>query len=340
MPGIDGIELCSKIRKSDFPSYIYLIMITGKDESEGIIEALNAGADDYMTKPVNSEVLKGRLKVAIRMLDYELELSIKNEQLTNNYELLKKYASEMQQLAEKRAEQLVHAKQLSTLGELSAGIAHEVNNYLAPVMGYTELLKMTSDSFTKENFDESKTMWLECIDSVHTSAKRIQVLMERLRVNSRKRTLEMVDAQINDIILYAMELCINKLKFFKVEKNLTENLPDVRMELQGMEQVLVNLLKNAADAMDGQKDGEIIVSTSRIKKGVRITIEDSGEGIAEDKLEDIWQSFFTTKDADKGTGLGLSICKGIVQDHNGLIKAENRKCGGAKFIIELPETLT
>lgn len=127
MPELSGLELCEKIKKDgEIPYFIYFILLTGRRKEEDIVMGLSAGADDYIVKPIKKGELKSRLDVGVRMVEYERRLRESNAALS-------KYARIMESLAEEKAKQLAHAERLAMLGELSAGLAHEINNYVAPI---------------------------------------------------------------------------------------------------------------------------------------------------------------------------------------------------------------
>lgn len=334
MPGIDGIDICKKIRENPENKFIYLMLLTGRNEEKDVISGLESGADDYITKPIRTEELKSRLTAGVRTVNYERKLRDFNRKLQEKNNALEKYSRIMEALAEERAKKLIHAERLSTLGELAAGMAHEVNNYLAPVSGYAELLKFNINSMSLN--DAEKSRYREYIDGISAGAGRIKKLIERVRTHGRKTGSERIGSNINDLIIQSLELCTGKLKKVKVTRTLQEAPVRVNVMPQEIEQVFVNIFKNAAEAMAGRSGSVLSVSSYSDAAVVRVIIEDNGPGIPESQIENIWEAFFTTKPAEEGTGLGLSISKGIIEDHGGSIRAENRNEGGARFIIELP----
>ncbi|OGV47902.1 MAG: hypothetical protein A2017_02315 [Lentisphaerae bacterium GWF2_44_16] len=335
MPGIDGIDICKKIRKNSENKFIYIILLTGRNEEKDIINGLDAGADDYITKPIRTEELKSRLAAGVRTVNYERKLREFNRNLQEKNDALEKYSRIMETLAEERAKKLIHSERLSTLGELAAGMAHEVNNYLAPISGYADLLKLYIDNMPLGEAEKIK--YSEYIDGINRGAGRIRKLIERVRIHGRKTASERIDTDVRELLVQSLELCVGKLKRVKVERDLTEMPLKVNVMSQEIEQVFVNIFKNAAEAMSG-REGSVLWVSSRFEADiVRVIIEDNGPGVPEEHIENIWEAFFTTKSAEDGTGLGLSISKGIIENHGGSIKAENRKEGGARFIIELPK---
>jgi len=337
MPGIEGLELCRRIKAAPEKGFLYIILLTGRTCEKDVVEGLNSGADDYIAKPIKAEELKSRLAVGARSVDYERRLSEFNRRLQEQNGALEKYARIMESLAEDRARQLVHAERLSSIGEMSAGIAHEINNYLAPVMGYTEMLSMKLGA-DASLAPERAALYKGYVDNVFKGAQKIKNLVERIRVHSRRLGAGKIPCDVNQVISQSLELCENKLKRFKVEKALTSGLPDLLADPQELEQVFVNLLKNAADAMEGREGGALKIASSLDSSGcVVVKVEDTGSGIPTDKMEHIFESFFTTKGPERGTGLGLSVSKGIVERHGGTISAANRQPCGAVFTVAIPQ---
>jgi C4-dicarboxylate-specific signal transduction histidine kinase len=142
---------------------------------------------------------------------------------------------------------------------------------------------------------------------------------------------------VNDSVATALKLCGSRLhRGVAVEQDLDAADPRVRADARQLEQVLANLLINAADAMSGQPRGTLRISSRVSEQLVTVVVEDTGPGIAPDMLESIWEPFVTTKDSDSGTGLGLFICRGIVEKIDGKLSGDNRAGGGARFTLELP----
>ena len=131
-------------------------------------------------------------------------------------------------------------------------------------------------------------------------------------------------------------LCQSILKYkITIEKDFSENLPQLMGDSQQIEQVFVNLFNNAADAMERMQQGKLIIRTEKTNGQVKIIVADNGPGLSEKTIKNIWNPFFTTKQVGKGTGLGMSISQGIIENHNGKIHVKNSSEGGAEFIIHL-----
>lgn len=320
MPEMTGIELCEKVKhQNGAGKFVYLILLTGKNDRKDIITGLDSGADDYIVKPFENEELKSRIAVGLRTVDYERKLS--------------SYAKEMEALAEERAKQLVHAERLSTLGELSAGIAHEINNYIAPASGYVKIMELQLEQLHSVS-DKDKAYFRNAIRQTGDSVAKIERLVKRLKKHSRKNIEEKSIENINNIVRQAAELCFSRLKFMDYAELLSEDLKPIPVNSQEIEQVLVNILKNAADELG--HNGSIRVYTFMEKNNVVVRIEDNGPGIPAGAEKKVFEAFFTTKESERGTGLGLSVSRGIIKSHGGKIWVEKSEMGGAAFVIELP----
>lgn len=276
-------------------------------------------------------------------IEAEQQIKEKNEQL-------QRYASEMESLAEKRAQQLVHADRMVRLGVMSAGIAHEINNPTTFISSNIETLSQFSDEITKalqndrEIDDETKRKRLFILEELpktlagmKTGVERISKIVRSLKTFSRQDNFERKPCNINDCVNQAVEMCHGTLKKgIDLTLELADITPFISADSQQLVQIFVNLISNSADAMKTQSVKQIKISSNVSESGVQVILEDSGSGIPEDKLDHIWDPFFTTKPVGEGTGLGLSVSHGIIKAHGGTIRAENREQGGARFIVEIP----
>lgn len=343
MPRIDGLELCKRIRGLPLNSYMYIILVTSKDRKEDLLRGLESGADDYITKPFHPNELKVKLANGIRIMQLQDTLRMEQEKVLN-------YAKEMETLAQERARQLIHADRMATLGLLSAGIAHEINNPTTFIMGNVQmlekgwpLLRMACLSYLEqEHPDRDKIdFFLQetpgIYDAIKKGAARISKIVKGLKTFARQNETTIVPADINKCISEARDLCNNVLKYhIKVEQVLQSQIPMVLGDPQQLVQVFVNLFINAADAMEHTENACLRIESFYENHMAVVRVSDNGPGIPKEYLDKIWQPFFTSKPVDKGTGLGLSICHGIVETHRGIITAENTAGSGAQFTLKLP----
>ncbi len=239
-------------------------------------------------------------------------------------------SSKHEQLQQTQA-QLIQAAKLASLGEMATGIVHELNQ---PLTYISLSAKMLSKSLEKNNLREAKES-SEQIDEQARKAAQIILHMKTFGRNAGKEGCQAND--LNCVLENAVVLIKTQLKGNAVElrMDLQENLPYVDCNAIQIEQVFINLLKNAQDALEGSK-GTIAVRSYDKDAWVVVEIEDSGHGMPPELLENIFESFFTTKEKGKGTGLGLSISNHIINAHGGEIKAQSQVGRGTLFRIQLP----
>jgi two-component system NtrC family sensor kinase len=227
-------------------------------------------------------------------------------------------------------EQLVQSAKLSAIGQMISGVAHELNNPLTTVMGYTQLL-LASD------VDESVKADLQ---KVYDDALRAQRIVQDLLVFARQKKPQRSPTDVNEAIERTLALRSYELKVHNIEiiTELEENLPWTMADGYQLQQVFLNIINNAYQAMSQQGGpGTLSVRSECMDDDtIRVTFTDTGPGIPAEVLERIFDPFFTTKDVGMGTGLGLSVSHGIVQEHGGRISAESGPGGGAVFVVELP----
>jgi PAS domain S-box-containing protein len=241
--------------------------------------------------------------------------------------------------------QLVQSGKLASIGELAAGVAHELNQPLMIIRGNAQLVKrfISKGNSTIEDL-------VKQIEPIERNTKRMMNIIDHLRTFSRQSKSEFTALNVNEIIEESFLMVGEQLRLRNIEiiKTLDPSLPKVKGDSNQLEQVFLNLITNARDAIvekyDGdkpQKDNteslEITTRTSETKKGmVEILFKDTGNGIKKSAQNSIFDPFFTTKEVGKGTGLGLSISYGIVSDHNGMIEIANTGPQGTTFKVELP----
>jgi len=225
---------------------------------------------------------------------------------------------------------LLQAEKLSTIGEVISGVAHELNNPLSGVLGYSQLL-------LARNEGGSMTRGLE---RIHESALRCQKIVSNLLSFARGHKPERRYLGINGLIEKTLDIKKYQLRVhgIEIERELDPELPLTLIDFHQMQQVLLNLLNNAQHAMsiDGGGSGCLRIRTVQDGGWIRIEISDTGEGMDSVTLERIFDPFFTTKEVGQGTGLGLSVSYGIINEHGGRIYARSEKGEGSTFVIELP----
>ena len=226
--------------------------------------------------------------------------------------------------------QLVQTEKLVSLGQLAAGAAHEINNPLAAILGFSDLLADDEALPDKARSTASK---------IREQARRTKTLVGNLLSFARQVPPERTLLDINTVVNNAVQLRTLDLRSSttRIEQQVESVLPGVRGDGNQLMQVFFNLISNAIDAMESHKGGVLTIKTMRDRSNVVILFSDTGPGIKEPHR--VFDPFYTTKPVGKGTGLGLSICFGIIQEHNGKILCYNRQEGGAVFRVELPAVL-
>jgi PAS domain S-box-containing protein len=226
-------------------------------------------------------------------------------------------------------ERLMMADRLASLGELAAGTAHELNNPLTSVIGFSQLL------MEKDIPDGVR----EDVKLINNEAQRAAGVTKNLLTFARKHAPVKQLTQINNVIEDVLKLRIyeQKVNGIKVEKQLAHDLPEIMIDYFQMQQVFLNIIINAEYFMtEAHNGGTLTITTKKQNDTMRISFADDGPGIPEENLKRIFDPFFTTKEPSKGTGLGLSICHGIVTEHGGQIYVKSQLGKGATFIVELP----
>ena len=226
--------------------------------------------------------------------------------------------------------QFVQSEKLVSLGQLAAGAAHEINNPLAAILGFSDLLADDSTVPEKARATAAK---------IRDQARRTKTLVGNLLSFARQVPTERTLLDINTVVNNAVQLRALDLRSgtTRVELQLESVLPGVRGDGNQLMQVFFNIISNALDAMEAGNGGVLTIKTIRDRSNVVVLFSDTGPGLKEPHR--VFDPFYTTKPVGKGTGLGLSICFGIVQEHAGKILCYNRQEGGAVFRVELPAVL-
>jgi signal transduction histidine kinase/ActR/RegA family two-component response regulator len=227
-------------------------------------------------------------------------------------------------------EQLIQSEKLSAVGQFVAGVAHELNNPLTAVVGFSELLQsMPCDEKTRSHLER-------IAKSAHRCHKIVHSLLSFARQEAPERKLVQVHTLIDEVLeIMAYDLRTSDIA---VVREFAPRLPPITADPHQLQQVFVNILGNARQAMEPlqRSKGRIALRTRATTGSVIIEFEDNGPGIRAEHLARIFDPFFTTKPVGKGTGLGLSLCYGIIQEHGGAIVARSELGHGATFAIELP----
>ncbi|MBN2375938.1 MAG: response regulator [Sedimentisphaerales bacterium] len=343
MPGMDGIELCRKLQEEHKSELIYVILLTAKEGTKNLIEALEAGANDYISKPFEKEELLARLRSGERII--------------------------------KLQQQLTQLQKLESIGQLASGIAHEINTpiqYIGDNINFlqesfqdiyrllgayeqvreqaekgtvgAELLSKIQDTMKEVDIEylseEVPRALKDSLKGVNVVARIVQAMKEFAHHGKQEKTA----ADINQTIESTITVTRGRWKYVaEMETDFDPELPLVICRIDEFNQVIPNLIVNAIDAIK-EKNGEvpevkgtITISTRRDGDWVEIRVADTGSGIPEKIHARILDPFFTTKEVGKGSGQGLAISYAVVVDkHGGTLTFETEVGKGTTFIVRLP----
>lgn len=346
MPRMDGLELIRLIRAAETPHYVYVVLLTAKSGKEDLIHAMDAGADDFLVKPCDDGELRVRLREGMRILELERTLGEKN------------LALQTTQAA------LVHSEKMAGVGQLAAGMAHEINNPVAyvsnnlsvlrrDVAGVMEILQAyracrrhiaEADPQAAGQLDQlEKDHDLEWIqENIETLVKsslgglaRVRDIVKNLRDFARLDEAEFDYLDLRTAIDATVAVMRNVIdgKRLNVRREFSP-APRVYCRPAKIHQVLHNVLLNAIQA--SHSGGEIRIALSGDEQSALIDIQDQGVGIDEETLPKIFEPFFTTKPVGEGAGLGLAFCYGVMRNHGGSIDVSSRAGEGTTVRLRLP----
>ncbi|RKY56432.1 MAG: histidine kinase [Candidatus Neomarinimicrobiota bacterium] len=291
--------------------------------------AISCILGNSITKPIRLLVSASN-KFAKGDLDHRVEYRNKDEigelGTAFNY-MLDSIKERDERLKEYTKQEIMKSERLAMVGQLAAGVAHEINNPLGSILIYSHLLL---EDLEKEDPRKGN------LEKIVNQATRCKEIVKGLLDFSRQTEPEMKPSNINTVVTEVLSLVEKQAMFhnIKVIKKLSPDLPTILLDKNQIQQVLMNIILNAAEAMDGQ--GKLTVGTSSDEEYARIKFTDTGCGISEENMKKLFQPFFTTKETGHGTGLGLSISYGIIRKHNGKISVSSEIGKGSTFTIILP----
>lgn len=346
MPEMDGLELIRRIRDFRFPGYVYIILFTARSEKQDLVAALDAGADDFLPKPLDHGELRARMREGERIISLEHKLATQNRQLR-----------------EAQAAR-VQSEKMASLGQLAAGMAHEINNpiayvhnnltvlkrnvaevlnllakyqsagqLLAPVC--PDVMKEISKLEEEAEIDSVKDEFDQLFESSSKGLLRVREIVSNLRDFARLDESDTGEIEINR----ALESVCGILQRNIREKNLTierqfGSIPLVECRPREINQVLHSIVLNAIQASN--PGGRIWLRTCSVQYNVTVEVRDEGCGMDEASQPRIFEPFYTTKPVGSGSGLGLAICYGIIHDHGGKIEVASEIGCGSTFRVILP----
>ncbi len=326
MPEKDGMQACREIRAHTPTQSIPVVIITARADEDTKLAALEAGASDFLPKPFSTTELHVRVKNLVDAHEYQLKIARQNQVLESTIEQLKETET-----------QLVQTEKLASLGRMSAGIIHEINNPLN--FATTGLFTLRNKG--KHIAPEQKAEYDDILNDVEEGIKRVKTIVSDLRMFTHPDTESREPVVLADVVNASLRFLSGEWKdVVQVERHLAEH-QTILANKNKLIHVLVNLLHNSMDAVKSKKfqNGETpcIRIEGRLKNGSSLlVVRDNGPGIENKNLDKIFDPFFTTKEVGAGMGLGLSICYRIVQEFDGRISVKTEPGKFCEFTLEFP----
>jgi signal transduction histidine kinase len=315
LPGMSGLELCRAVRARPDGDDPVILVITGHSRAEDLSAALDAGASDYLPKPLDPGVLAARLLIAERAVEEVARRSTERQDVESR---------------------LAFADRMASVGTLAAGVAHELNNPLMYVLSNLRLTREELDSGQDAEWTERAKQQL---DEAIQGAVRMQSIVRDLKTFSRADDERRSNVEVRRVLESSINICSNEIRHRAIlERDLRET-PPVEASESRLGQVFLNLLINAVQAMPERpvSANRITVRSYTDGEGFAVVeVVDNGTGIEPDRIQRIFEPFFTTKGISEGTGLGLSICRSILREIGGTIEAQSDLGHGATFVVRLP----
>ena len=355
MPGLSGVELLRKIMERYQDTAV--IMVSGIDRTQRVLDAVRIGAFDYLIKPVDLDVLELSVERALERRKLLSDARRYKQDLERRNSELGRRKAELERLQA----QIVHSEKMASLGQLAAGVAHELNNpagfiygnmdFLGELVASVERLLTLYDSANlseatraqvealKQEIDYENTVadLRSIIMDCREGAERIRSVVQNLRTFSRLDEAEFKQVDLHEGIDSTVRLLSRYYSGDRIKlRREYGELPPVDCYAGQLNQVWMNLLANAAQAVEQSGGRRVVIQTYVERETVMVAITDTGIGIAPEHLRKIFDPFFTTKPVGEGTGLGLSVTYSIIERHGGFVRVRSRPGQGTTFVVGLP----
>ncbi len=363
MPKMSGFEVCQKIREKHSPIELPVILVTAKNQATDLIEGFSSGANDYLTKPFSKYELLARINLHIKLSCSSKDVIEKERMLkkyANNLKLsndeLKQYQSSLEVMVEKRTsklkdaqKQLIESEKMASLGELVAGVAHEINTPVGVGVTAASFLsdetkniekKYIDELMTREEFSDYLTCSLQTTEMILSNLQRATELIKSFKKVAVDQTAE--DKRRFFVTSYVDEILRTLHPRIKKTKHNIEVVSGNDIEINSypgtFAQIITNLIMNSIiHAFDENDHGNIVIDIKRKDEGIIVSFSDDGKGVGKDDISKVFDPFFTTKRGRGGTGLGLHIVYNLVtQKLKGHIRCESDLGKGTVFYIYIP----
>jgi signal transduction histidine kinase len=327
MPEKDGLQVCQELRRNTSTENIPIILLTARVDEDIKLSALQSGASDFLTKPFSLAEIHVRLKNLSDSYLFQRSLARQKKKLEVTLEELKETET-----------QLVQSEKMASLGKMSAGILHEINNPL----NFAKTGSYTLREFAHQLPEQDREDFRDILKDVEEGITRVSEIVKDLRGFSHPDNEQKTGVSLELVIMKSIRLLSNEVKHFEVNEDVPEGLEVYGNENQ-LVQVLVNLLQNASDSLNSKEFADDTDSPTIRIKGfkadgrVHLLVRDNGQGIDDAHLTRIFDPFYTTKDVGEGMGLGLSICYKIMENHQGTIKVKTEHLAFTEFDLIFPD---
>ena len=319
LPGLSGLDLCRMVRGRPGGEDLVILVITGRDRSEDLNAVLDAGASDYLPKPVDPEILATRVLIAERAIEESARRANEQHDMESRLAL---------------------ADRMASVGTITAGVAHELNN---PLMYVLSNLRLTREEIAELGETEWSERVKQQLDEAILGALRMQDIVRDLKIFSRVDDEPRGNVDVQTVLESSINICWNEIRHKAGLERDFGPTPPVDVNESRLGQVFLNLLINASQAMPDRpvSSNRITVRTHTDSEGWAVVeVADNGTGIEPERMSRVFEPFFTTKAVSEGTGLGLSICRNIVRDAGGIIEVESEPGRGTRFVVKLPASAT
>ncbi len=340
MPGIDGYEVCRRLKSDSKTSESMVLLLSAKSYLEDRLKGYEVDADDYITKPYDSDELRAKVKILLRLKNVQDELRMLNQNL--------------EKLVEVRTRELVKKERQAIIGQMVQGIVHNLRGPLMAVGGRAEMATIIAKELIEKSKNDFKASMKSVEKIIHNlnhltdAVNKTGMMIDTLLIKSRQEaTDEKQQLNLNDLLVKELEFLQPDMDLkYNVEKNLHFDpfLPDIFGIYSDFTQVIYNLIGNALDAMLESTEKKLTIITKYYDQKIYLVFRDTGKGISSDNLERIFDPFFTTKPKKgtekkgeaAGTGLGLFTCSELMKSYGAKISVKSKPENGATFTIEMP----